>query len=1234
MNTAGRTENNIFYWQLFSVVALLSVSIGGYAISISNVNTVSLYWIYLLYSFYTIVLLFASFQKSILEKYMMPYLPYLAGIYLASYTSFFVGSLHYNQFLYPYKLQCLIGFVASLLVFDRFRSAIFFSIFFFTAVSVDAFLCDCPDKHPFPFLFALLILEMIGLVIIYKFTSTLGSLQESKSFLEQQSQVLKKSERNLKAFLDSSQDGIIILSPERKVIIFNKVAANIAYATIGKYPEKEIFFDNFIIDRGFKYNFKKALLGERIKTIRESTEKGKWNIYSYIPIYGDTGTIWAVALTITDITKEKLAEDKLRNSEEMYRQILDAVEDHILVKKEGSKYVWANQAFHNFYQMSLDTFAKFSEAIFDDSEFENRYKEQDKYIFETGQTIKITEVAKDTTNKERIFQTVKSPIVNESGKVNMTVSVGRDITEQFEREIELRKTANESQNLFKQLMKSKDELAENEKRLRLLADNSVEMITLCDSDGNMMYLSPSTEKLTGYGRKELYNQNFVDFFHPEDAALLREKLQHAPAEDQKGITITHRFQTKEGNYRWFGSILKYIYDEDGDVISWQTSSRDTTDQVLAEISLRSSEAKFRELFNSGYDAIFIFEMKENGYLKLSEVNKIASKMLGYTNEELLSSDIKFEMVEKGMNQDKFKERIAILERDKFLSYESILMSKSGAEIPAEIVITFSTHENNKLMQLVIRDITERKKIAQAVKGKELAERSLQMKSDFLASMSHEIRTPMNGIIGVAHLLLDTPLTPQQGIYVKTIHKSSKNMLTILNDILTLAKLDADKMSLKLQSFGFHNMVANLRQLFAPLVIQKELNLFVQIAPATPRYIIADETKLQQVLTNLLSNAIKFTEKGSITLKVEVLAHKEETDYMLKIHITDTGRGISEVNKHQLFDKFYQVEEGVNTKSIEGTGLGLSICKGIVSLWGGDIGVESKVDEGSTFWFTIPVKKTDDILIADTDQEADQPLFKFDQLCVLVVEDRKINQEVVRMMLENLGCSVALAENGLEGFNAAKEGTYDLILMDIFMPIMDGITATQKIKQEIDKHPPIIGLSANATEEDSDIYIKQGMDDYLAKPIDPYKLSKKIAKWLPEKIVNQLENTKQKTETAETVAKQEMIIQIEAIERIKVMAKGNVTYLAGLFSSLTDDMSNLIEESHKAIENDDTTKITVSIHTIKGLSGTIGMLKLYQDTDSFYKRLKANDFTEMASQLDQIEKAYQQSIPLLRQALNL
>lgn len=1085
------------------------------------------------------------------------------------------------------------------------------------------------------------------------------SIEKNKSI------ALQESEKNLKAFLDSTRESISILSLDRKLIAHNKVAIEMAKLFSEIPIVKGVLYDDFSTDnerlKRFKDNFNEAIKERKqIKSISKSPDLQKWHEYSYIPIFDERHDIWAVGFVVKDITQEKEKEEAIVNAEQMYRQILNAVEDHILVKGGQAEYIWANKAFHDFHNMDKQQFAKFLEGNYLDGELELRLREYNDYIFETGVPVRVVEKLRDSSGKERTFEINRSPIKDVFGKVIHTVGVGRDITEQVERETELLRIATESHELFKQLVKSKDELMESEQRLRLLADNSVEMISLCTPDGDIIYLSPSTERITGYSRDELYGKNIIDYFHPDDILLIQNESQKQIEGNIREIALTHRFLVKTNEYAWFDSILKFIYDGESEVFSLQTSSRNVTDRVAAEFALQSSELKFRTLFNSGYDAIFIFKIIDNQYLELIETNEVAYKMLGYSPEEMMK--LRLTDIEPLGNRAMTKQRIETMIRNKYVNYETVLVSKSGNPIPVEVINTLTKYEGHEVMQTVVRDITERKKVEKIQSEKERVEQSLKVKSDFLANMGHEIRTPMNGIIGMTHLLLESNLSTRQSLYAKTIQQSSKNLLNILNDILVLSKLEAGKMSLNQKAFNIKDTIRNLKQLFAPLLLQKEIHFFNDVLPELPTYVIADETKLLQVLTNLLSNAIKFTQKGKIELRMQILSstkNGDESEILLKIIFKDTGNGISEENIEHLFEKFYQAQTHDNYKE-EGTGLGLSICKELVTLWKGEIGVQSKENEGSTFWFTIPVKEATEEMVQELQevQEKDtssitkaelefSQTIQFNQATILVVEDNQINQEVVRMMLESANCQVTVANNGLEGFEWAAKKSFDLILMDVFMPVMDGVAATQKMKNELPNPPIIIGLSANAGEADSKNYIAKGMDDYLSKPVEPEILFRKMSYWLPAKASKNENSLKETPQTEKTTdipyevvipntvnvkPNRALLINEAVVNRIKKLAKNNQAYLISLYESFKNDMESMLHESITHHENQEI--LVRNIHTIKGLSGTIGASYLHEYTTAYYTKIKEGDFSDTLQHLQSMETHFLETLAELKAVLQI
>jgi PAS domain S-box-containing protein len=400
---------------------------------------------------------------------------------------------------------------------------------------------------------------------------------------------------------------------------------------------------------------------------------------------------------------------------------------------------------------------------------------------------------------------------------------------------------------------------------------------------------------------------------------------------------------------------------------------------------------------------------------------------------------------------------------------------------------YQLHETNTLLEDRVQERTSQlanlnTKLIKAMQTAELANKT---KSLFLANMSHEIRTPMNGIVGLLELTMRTELSEQQKEYLYQLKISSDNLMHILNDILDLSKIEAGKLAVECRSFHFRDMVANVVKIFEPKIYEKHLTLSVNIAENVADFVLGDSVRCSQILSNLLNNAIKFTEIGGITIEV---SNVMSTDY-IEVKITDTGIGISEEQQERLFSSFMQADDSTSRK-YGGTGLGLAICKRLIKLMGGDIHIVSNQNKGSCFSFTLSLPRDHQAKAKSTnsfDKGEQQNKSYISEVLLnktaLLVEDTRINRLIAKEVLSQAGMKVSTAENGLQALEMAEQHEYDVIVMDIQMPIMDGYESTQKIRL-LPQHlkTPIVAMTANAMSDDKERSLAVGMNSHLTKPI--------------------------------------------------------------------------------------------------------------------------------------------------------
>jgi len=431
---------------------------------------------------------------------------------------------------------------------------------------------------------------------------------------------------------------------------------------------------------------------------------------------------------------------------------------------------------------------------------------------------------------------------------------------------------------------------------------------------------------------------------------------------------------------------------------------------------------------------------------------------------------------------------------------SIILLNCANTIEAS-ALNMKVREQNEVLESRIEERTRELAVE-----KTRAEAASIAKSNFLATMSHEIRTPMNGVLGMAQVLITTALTEEQQLYVKTILDSGNSLLTVINDVLDFSKIEAGKMELEHNVFNLSVISNEVISLFNSKAHEKNIIINLDIDDNCPQDLIGDSLRIKQVLQNLLSNAIKFTDHGVIKISISG-SMSGEGSASLMVSVKDSGIGIDKGSQDKLFSDFTQADSST-TRKFGGTGLGLAICKQLITLMGGEIGVNSQPDQGATFWFTINI----DVSNESSNQSATNntsELSKHPTLLqgnILLVEDNAVNQIVAKAILEKFGLTPDIANDGQQAIDKIKNKAYDLVLMDCQMPVLDGFDATEKIRQiEKDNNVPgplpIVALTANAHNKDKERCLAVGMNDYLSKPIVKADLYNILTQFLKPQIMS-------------------------------------------------------------------------------------------------------------------------------------
>ncbi len=718
----------------------------------------------------------------------------------------------------------------------------------------------------------------------------------------------------------------------------------------------------------------------------------------------------------------------------------------------------------------------------------------------------------------------------------------------------------------------------------------------------------------------------------------REKIFYDAVNKKEPIQLYEEITNKVGEIECHLRIMNPIYDNKGklkyvlgygvNITSVKLAERELQKaKELAETMYKAQQAVNKELANYKYafdQSSIVAITDQKGIIRYANDN--FCKISKFSPEELIGQDHR--IISSGYHTKEYIRNLwTTIANGKVWKGEFKNKAKDGIIYWVDATIIPFLDEKGKIYQYVaVRfDITERKKIeTDLIQAKELAEYLAHTKDQFLASMSHEIRTPLNGIIGFTKILLKNGLTEKQRKYMDAVKISSDVLLVLINDILDLAKIEAGKMTIEETELKLSNLVGSIFATFELRLEEKELKVTQQYDKRIPKILLGDSVRITQVFLNLINNAIKFTNNGgNIGVSVN-LKNQNEEKAIIEIIVSDTGIGIPADKLETIFDPFTQ-SSSHTARRYGGTGLGLSIVKRLMDLMGGTISVKSQMNMGSTFTVSLPLKKTTatEIFIERTVSQA-ETLKRLGKLKILIVEDIPINQFLAQTIMHNFGFETDTADNGKIAIELLEKNNYDLILMDLMMPEMDGYEATEHIRLKMQPPKstiPIIALTADITQTDMKQCVEVGMNEYVSKPINETDLLDKIAR-LVKKNSNQVIGNQQET------------IKICNLDYLKSKKSNYPKFVTEMLQMILKETPVYLEEAKGCLSASDWEGLHGSIHKVRPLIYYIGLPKHIEDVAKLM-----DDYVANRQHLDlipdlflKVEKAFQQAFKELEEEL--
>ena len=928
----------------------------------------------------------------------------------------------------------------------------------------------------------------------------------------------------------------------------------------------------------------------------------RWLETHAVPIRDNANANTMMLGVTRDISERRHAEEALRQSELDLREAEHLAQvGHWVWEPDINKVTWSDEM-QRIWQRDLSQYrGNIAQMIFDTVHPDDQRviisRQKDTFKEHSLASAFEYRIILPDLSIRHIWARPGNRIVNESGRVVRLTGIVQDITE--------RKLADAVRH-------------ESEERLEQTFVASPIGMALVALNLSFLKVNHAFCDMLGWPEKDILSQGF-DLFTPiEDLAFDQKLIAEIVDGKKQSYQLEKRYLNRRQQDVWTQLNVSVVRDRMGKALHFVFQIQDITERKIAETQLH----KLSLAVEQSPETIIITDVNRH----IEYVNESFLKTFGYTRDEIIGKDPAIIRDESKYNEH-LASLVPMISQGNIWKGEFYNKRKNGTPIIQYAIITPLRKPDGTISHYVAvqEDITDKKRLgeeldkhrhhleelvvsrtAELAEAQRQAETANEAKSSFIANMSHEIRTPMNGVLGMTYLAMASTSDPKQRDYLKKIQLSGQHLLHIVNDILDFSKIEAGKMTLEAVDFWLEEILNNLSSMMSNKLIGRHIALNFDVDPELANHMHGDPHRLSQILINYTNNAIKFTEQGEIIVRVRKV-HDAADGWLVRFEVQDSGIGMSAAQQSKLFRSFQQADNST-TRKYGGTGLGLAISKQLAKLMGGDVGVSSELGKGSTFWFTVHLSAAKEAAVlpaAKVETLTNTRLQLLSQerggLTVLVVDDNQFNQQIAAELLEAAGLTVLLAGNGKQAIDILKKKAVDCVLMDIQMPVMDGLEATRKLRSmEKFSRLPIIAMTANAMNEDRLQCLGVGMNDFMAKPFVPEVLYNTLTRWLS--------NTHEINAPLPTYeSSQEAPFDKDLCIDLRVLEKqvGSAPEKIGKFASkFVDSARKGLQELDAACIAKDQLALSALGHRLKSSARTVG----------------AHQFADLCHELEQLKNA--------------